>query len=306
MPKFSIIIPCYNAALTIDSTLTSLQAQSVSDWEIICIDDGSTDVTCERIRFAAARNSRITLHRNPRKGPSAARNHGASVLATGEIIAFCDADDLWAPSKLAELSDAFTDGSIDGVFGEIGFFSDTPGETPVRSTAPNGPLNVQTLLGENPVCTMSNMAVRRERFVQSGGFDESMVHNEDLDWLIRLVGRGARVVGLPRLQTYYRRSANGLSADLLAMDKGRQQALASAARLGITPTGAADATYNRYLARRALRLGLGRTTALRHALLGLCQSPRGFLLPLRRGLPTLVAAACAAAMPAVLTRRLFA
>lgn len=306
MPTFSIIIPCYNAALTIDSTLASLQAQSCADWEAICIDDGSTDLTCERIRFAAARDGRITLHRNPRKGPSAARNHGVTMLAEGEIIAFCDADDLWTPSKLVEVRDACMDPAVDGVFGEIGFFSRTPGDTPVRSTAPDGLLSVQTLLGENPICTMSNMVVRRERFVQSGGFDESMVHNEDLDWLIRLVGKGARVIGLPLLQTYYRLSTNGLSADLQAMDKGRQQALTSAARLGITPTGAAHAVYNRYLARRALRLGLGRATALRHALLGLCQSPRGFLLPLHRGLPTLVAATCAAAMPAALTRRLFA
>lgn len=306
MSKFSIIIPCYNSAHTIEGTLASLQAQSTPEWEAICIDDGSTDVTCERIRFAAARDNRITLHSNPRKGPSAARNHGAMALATGDIIAFCDADDLWTPSKLAELSDAFADESIDGVFGEIGFFSDTPGDTPVRSTAPKGLLSVQTLLGENPVCTMSNMAVRREPFLRSGGFDETMIHNEDLDWLIRLVGRGAHVIGLPLLQAYYRRSAGGLSADLGAMDKGRQQALASAARLGITPTGAAHATYNRYLARRALRLGLGRTTALKHVLMGLTQSPTGFLRPLHRGLPTLAAAACAAVMPATLTRRFFA
>ncbi|MEX0340167.1 MAG: glycosyltransferase family 2 protein, partial [Arenibacterium sp.] len=77
MPEFSIIIPCYNAALTIDSTLASLKAQSCTDWEAICVDDGSTDATPDRIRFAAERDSRITLHRNQRKGPSAARNHGA-------------------------------------------------------------------------------------------------------------------------------------------------------------------------------------------------------------------------------------
>lgn len=306
MPKFSIIIPCYNAALTIDSTLTSLQAQSVSDWEIICIDDGSTDVTCEVIRAATAQDSRITLHRNPRKGPSAARNHGAMALATGDIIAFCDADDLWTPTKLTELSETFADPAIDGAFGEIAFFSHIPGDTQVRSTAPSAPLSVQMLLGENPVCTMSNIAVRRATFIRSTGLDETMVHNEDLDWLIRLVGGGARVIGLPVLQTYYRRSAGGLSADLNAMDKGRQQALASAARLGIRPTAAAHATYHRYLARRALRLGLGRTTALRHAAMGLVKSPQGFLLPLHRGVPTLAAAACASLMPATLTRRLFA
>lgn len=306
MPKFSIIIPCYNAALTIDETLASIQAQSWSDWEAICIDDGSTDKTCAVVSAAIGRDSRITLHRNPRKGPSAARNYGALALAKGDMIAFCDADDLWTSTKLTELAETFADPAIDGVFGEIAFFSHMPGDTQVRSTAPSAPLSIETLLGENPVCTMSNVAVRKATFVQSTGLDETMVHNEDLDWLIRLVGSGARVIGLPMLQTYYRRSAGGLSADLNAMDKGRQQALASAARLGIRPTAAAHAIYHRYLARRALRLGLGRTTALRHAAMGLVQSPQGFLLPLHRGVPTLAAAACASLMPATLTRRLFA
>lgn len=306
MPKFSIIIPCFNASKTIESTLTSLRVQSVDEWEVICLDDGSTDDTCDRIQSIAACDGRISLHRNPRKGPSAARNHGVNVLARSDIIAFCDADDMWTATKLSELIEAFSDASVDGVFAEIGFFSEVIGDTSVRSTAPRGSLTVQTLLGENPVCTMSNLAIRRDAFLRTGGFDENMVHNEDLDWLIRIVGRGARVVGLPILQTFYRRSSGGLSTDLSAMERGRERALASAAQLGILPSGAAHATYSRYLARRALRLGLGRTTAIKHTLKGLLQSPLGFLLPLNRGLPTLVASAIAAAMPASVTRRLFA
>ncbi|WP_095588188.1 glycosyltransferase family 2 protein [Actibacterium ureilyticum] len=306
MPTFSIIIPCYNAERTIDSTLSCLQAQTCTDWEAICIDDGSTDRTKQRIRDVAARDSRITLCTHPRKGPSAARNHGAMKQARGDFLTFCDADDLWVPSKLAELSQVFAQGDVDGAFGEVGFFSDRPGDTSVRSTVEKGLLDVQTLLGENPVCTMSNMAVRRDLFVASGGFDETMVHNEDLDWLIRLVAGGARVAGVPRLQTYYRLSVHGLSADLDAMEHGRRQALASAARLGIRPSAVAHATYKRYLARRALRLGQGRTAALKYALAGVLHSPGGFVFPLRRGLPTLCAAVCALAMPPRLTRRLFA
>ena len=306
MPRFSVIIPCFNAETTIGQTLSSLCAQTCQDWEAICIDDGSTDRTCDRIAAWAAQDHRITLARNPRQGPSAARNVGAMELARGEIIAFCDADDIWTADKLADLAQVFTVPHVDGVFGEIAFFSTRPGDTAVRSTAPSRPLDVEMLMGENPVCTMSNIAVRRARICASGGFDESFLHNEDLDWLIRLVADGAHIIGLPRLHVYYRRSANGLSADLEAMEHGRRMALRSAARRGFHPSGRAHATHCRYLARRALRLGHARPAALRHALSGIAHSPAGFLLPVKRGLPTLAAALCALALPRRVTRRLFA
>ena len=64
---------------------------------------------------------------------------------------------------------------------------------------------------------MSNIAVRNTAFMRTGGFDETMIHNEDLEWLIRLVGTGAHVVGINKCQTWYRTSRYGLSADLRAI-----------------------------------------------------------------------------------------
>jgi len=305
MPVFSIIMPCFNAEATITRTLASLSAQTFTDWEAICVDDGSTDATAFLVRAAARDDRRIRLVRNTSKGPSAARNMAALKCATGDFLAFCDADDLWVPGKLLQLRTAFTDRSVDAIYGRIGFFNKVPGDTGVTSSVPKGDLTIDMLLGENPVCTMSNISLRRGVFQRSGGFDQAMVHNEDLDWLIRLVGYGARVVGIDQMQTWYRTSPTGLSTDLGKMASGRAQALRTAAGFGVFPSGRSHAVHYRYLARRALRIAPERGAALRFAISGLLQSPSGFLCPLRRGLPTLLAAVVAPLLPRGFRRSLF-
>ena len=305
MPAVSIVIPCYNAEATILDTLASLIAQEFTDWEAICVDDGSTDGTPALIRTAALHEPRIRLVANAGKGPSVARNTGALRHAAAPIVAFCDADDLWHAGKLGDVTRALAEPGVGAVYGQIGFFRDTPGDTRVFSTVPATPLTIAMLLGENPVCTMSNLSVRREVFVATGGFDSAMVHNEDLEWLIRLVGDGARVLGLPALHTWYRSSNGGLSTDLAAMEQGRNTALETAARYGVEPAAECHAIHQRYLARRALRLGARPGVALRHAFAGLRQSPAGFFSPARRGLLTLAGAVLAPVLPRPLRNSLF-
>ena len=305
MPKFSIIIPCFNAQETISQTIASLRAQTHKDWEAICVDDGSKDETCAMIKLEARHDPRIRLVSNLGKGPSAARNLGALHEAKGDLIAFCDADDMWLPTKLEELGTIFTDPTVDGAFGQIGFFQDCPDDAHVYSSVPSEALSIDMLLGENPVCTMSNLTLRASAFSQTKGFDEHMVHNEDLEWLIRLVGMGAHVIGLPSLQTWYRTSIGGLSTDLDAMLAGRSRALQTAAGFGVKPSKKSNAIHHRYLARRALRLGSGRTKAISHALMGIAYSPVGFLTPFRRGALTVAGATSALILPPALTRNLF-
>ncbi|KQI67806.1 glucosyl transferase [Loktanella sp. 3ANDIMAR09] len=305
MLTFSIIIPCYNAQHTLIETLNAIKAQSYPAWDVIVIDDGSTDGSRVLASAMAAYDHRITLVGNPGKGPSHARNHGAMDLAKGDVIAFCDADDIWSPTKLAELATAFEDLSVDAVYGQVAFFTARPRDAIATSTLPAGDLTVPMLLAENPVCTMSNLAIRRAAFAATGGFNPEIVHNEDLEWLIRLVGDGARVIGLDMLQVWYRASAGGLSADLVAMTRGRAIAVATAARYGHVPSRAADATYLRYLSRRSLRLGQGRLQPLRYALRGLIQSPVGFFNVPRRGLLTLIGALIAVVLPRPCAKALF-
>ncbi|WP_172293327.1 glycosyltransferase family 2 protein [Pseudoruegeria sp. HB172150] len=302
MPRISIIVPFFNAVHTLAATVLSLRSQTFEDWECLLVDDGSTDGSRALAAMLLSRDARIRLLRNPGKGPSAARNFGVS-QAQGDIIAFCDADDLWMPSKLAEIDTAIR-GGADATYGAIAFFDGQRART--QSTVPPEPLTIAMLLGENPVCTMSNLAVRRDAFLSTGGFDETLVHNEDLEWLIRLTGQGASVTGIDKLLVSYRTSPTGLSSDLSAMRKGREAALATAARFGHQPDARAEAIHLRYLSRRALRVDAPRAEALRLALSGLATSPRGFLSDLRRGGLTLTGALVAPLLPRQFRRRLFA
>lgn len=305
MTYFSIIIPCFNAEKTLAKTLDAICAQTHSDWEALCIDDGSTDTTSEIIHKFAAKDARISAATTNGSGASRARNMAAHCWAVGDVLSFCDADDIWAVDKLAQLTVCFDDKDVDAAYGQVAFFQDDKSAPTTYSTVPDKPLDIPMLLAENPVCTMSNVSVRRQIFRKTGGFNDTMARNEDLEWLVRLVGEGAHVVGYNICQTYYRTSSQGLSSDLDAMLKARKAVLRTAKTYGHNPTPAANATYYRYLARRALRLGQGRTPALRYALRGLLHSPLGFFDTPRRGALTLAAAFCAMILPPPLTRAFF-
>ncbi len=101
MPLVSIITPVYNAARWLPETLASVRAQTLTDWEQILVDDGSTDASIAIAEAAAREDARFRPLRTPRNlGPSAARNLAIDA-ARGRFIAFLDADDLWLPEKLA-------------------------------------------------------------------------------------------------------------------------------------------------------------------------------------------------------------
>lgn len=98
--KVSIITPCFNAARYIAETLESVLAQSYSDWELIVVDDGSTDESVRIIGDFCALDKRVNMIRQSNRGSSAARNSGIR-RAKGRYIALLDADDVWDPDFLS-------------------------------------------------------------------------------------------------------------------------------------------------------------------------------------------------------------
>ncbi len=97
-PLFSVVIPAYNVGAFLEETLASVLGQTCGDWELIVVDDGSTDDTAERL--ARMVDARLTVCHTANRGVSHARNLGLS-LARGRYTALLDADDLWAPTHLA-------------------------------------------------------------------------------------------------------------------------------------------------------------------------------------------------------------
>src|SRR6056297_1237246 len=104
MPKISVVIPTYNRAKFITTAINSVLDQTYRDFEIIVVDDGSTDQTQEKLE---SYGGRITNHSyTPNRGVSYARNRGIE-LARGEYIAFLDSDDYWKPEKLQKQFEFF-------------------------------------------------------------------------------------------------------------------------------------------------------------------------------------------------------
>ena len=97
----SVIIPVFNGAETLPETLRSLQGQSDPHWEVIVVDDGSTDATVAIAKGVGQGDPRIRVVSQENAGQAIARNHGLN-LARGSLIAFLDADDWWTVDKLAD------------------------------------------------------------------------------------------------------------------------------------------------------------------------------------------------------------
>ncbi|UVO52750.1 glycosyltransferase family A protein [Sphingomonas sp. SUN039] len=304
-PRFSVIIPAYNAARTIGASIATVRAQSFHDLELIVIDDGSTDATVAAARAAIGDDIRCRVISKGNGGVSAARNLGAD-MAAGQLLAFLDADDLWHEDKLSTHA-AFHAGQLDlaASFARVAFVDGTARTLDARShsTVPEGGLTVAALLGENPVCTTSNLVVDRAAFAVIGGFDSEMRHAEDQEWQLRAVTHGHRIEGIDQILVGYRNSEDGLSVDLAAMHRGW---MALAARYGGREYAGAQAVFCRYLARRTLRSGAPGTVALGYAWSGLRAHGTAYFDSPARGLLTFVAALASPLLPAALRARLFA
>lgn len=221
-PKVSVIIPAYNAAGCVRRAVDSVLAQSFRDFELLVVDDGSSDDTLEVL---AAYGDRLRPLAQANGGPAAARNHGLR-QARGEYVAFLDADDHWRPDKLArqvQLLDARP---------EIGFCSsatdvvDAAGAPvcawPCQPDA--GPLpDILFLRGTVISGSTSGVLARRSLVLAQGGFDENLRGFEDPDLWIRLAARTGYVC-LAEPLTVVVRTPNSVSGNLANM---RRATLAS-------------------------------------------------------------------------------
>ena len=183
-PLVSVVIPVFNGASFVARAVDSVRAQTCKDWEIIVVDDGSTDNT-QAVLSGFPRSSGIVCLHQKNTGPAQARNFGIQ-SARGEYIAFLDCDDLWFPDKLeaqlAILRGNPQTGLVHSNYEVIG----PHGQVIKRARAGQScePLHLAFTGGQSP--TLSALIVNRVLLEQVGGFDPNLFVSEDSDLGIRL------------------------------------------------------------------------------------------------------------------------
>jgi glycosyltransferase involved in cell wall biosynthesis len=188
-PRVSIVIPAYNAGSLIVEALESVFEQTYQDFEIIIVDDASTDDSYELL---GPYLSRIRFVRQEHAGSAVARNRGV-LSSTGELIAFLDADDLWLPTKLQKQIE-YLGNNPDCILVYADFTkSDTGGDGPLSALMSREHWQVgaefESLLRQNFVHT-SSVIVRKDALSESGLFDPVLTNAQDWDLWIRLASVG--------------------------------------------------------------------------------------------------------------------
>jgi len=215
MPIVSVIIPAYNAAKFLAETLESALGQTLSDIEVIVVDDGSKDQTAQVAQsFPAVRY----VHQQ-NAGVSAARNTGAA-HAKGEFLAFLDSDDLWHPDKLRQQVEALRQ-HPDSVFCRTEAASDPTRQAEIQrgqraSGAPHELIPDFHTSFLVPYLTTSTVMVRRSAFEAAGGFDTRLRIAEDVDFYLRVLVRQPLVVKMTQALVYKRPVPGSLGDDSVA------------------------------------------------------------------------------------------
>lgn len=247
VPTVSIIMPCYNAGHHLPKSVGSVLAQSFPDWELIVVDDGSSD---ESFQWLQSRSDpRIKVFRQVNAGSSAARNRGLGI-AQGTYIAFLDADDTWETSFLARMVGALQE-RPDAVLAYCGWQNlGLPTGDGERFVPPDyecpGKLEVLFASCRWPI---HGALTRREAIVRAGGFSLDLHNAEDyLLWL--QVAIDAPIVRVPEVLAYYH-----------FHDPAQQMSRATPARAALAHANA----QRRYLAtHREVARTLGRRAVRKH------------------------------------------
>lgn len=210
MAMLSILMSVYNGERFLRETLDSALQQTFRDFELLVIDDGSTDSTPEIL--SSCRDPRVKFFACPHRGVAPALNRGLE-LASGEFVAFLDADDLWAPEKLEAQLEALQKHPRAGAAYSWFDLLDENGNRSASKLRPPHSGNVfPELILRNFVGCGSNLLARRPALEVAGRFDESLTHSMDWDLALRLAERFELAL-VPTAHVLYRRHLQSFSAD---------------------------------------------------------------------------------------------
>ncbi|MBX7174811.1 MAG: glycosyltransferase family 2 protein [Pyrinomonadaceae bacterium] len=185
----SVLIPVYNSENYIAEAIESVLRQTYQDFEIIVVDDGSTDNTRQVIESFG---EKVQYHYQKNYGAGVARNK-CIALSRGDFLAFLDADDVWSKNKLElQMQEFEADNSLEAVFGMVENVKQKDWEQRVFQT--NAP--VENLFKG---FTQTTMLIKRESFLRVGMFPEENTIGEFVDWLLRAKEANLQMKLLPEL-----------------------------------------------------------------------------------------------------------
>jgi teichuronic acid biosynthesis glycosyltransferase TuaG len=226
VPAVSVITPAFNAAEFIAQTIDSVRAQTFQDWELVIVDDGSTDKTVEIVQRYQERDPRIRLLHQTNAGPSAARNRGMRA-AEGRYFAFLDSDDTWEPAYLSEQLAVFASHPETSLVTGVAWYRGGPHDgRPMRRFTPGYPvLTLRDIIADDTAVFIMT-TFRREVFEKIGGLDESQWRSEDYDFWMRAATAGFVFRRNSRPLGRYRVRNGSLSQSTVEMLQGLLQSYA--------------------------------------------------------------------------------
>ncbi|HEX3249075.1 MAG TPA: glycosyltransferase family A protein [Pyrinomonadaceae bacterium] len=225
-PLISIVIPAYNVSSYIGDALRSVFVQDFKNYEVIVVNDGSTD-TPELEKVLEPYREKIVYINQENRGISAARN-AALQVARGELIALLDSDDIWMEGKLSEQL-TFMKQGFDMVYSDAVLIGDFPwpeGTTFMDRSPSNGPVTLHSLLDLQVTVVVSTVVMRKDLVVQVGGFDEGDRNIvEDFDLWLRLAHAGARIGYQRKVLAKYRYRSDSVSASRIKLHQAALRVL---------------------------------------------------------------------------------
>lgn len=200
-PRVSVVMPVKNRPVLVRDAVVSIREQSYDNWELLIVDDLSTDETPEVLTELANIDARITVLTNTGSGVSAARNTGLAT-ATGDYIAFLDSDNTWTPDYLELMIRGMLSQNIDWAYSGNRLVGNTPDD--VQYMAYEG--GIEDLLIRNHI-DMNVMVISAELIRRAGGFDETIKRWVDFDLVMRLMTMATPVL-FPFIGCNYDHSMN--------------------------------------------------------------------------------------------------
>jgi len=183
-------MPVYNVAAYVAASVASVQAQTFTSWELIVVNDGSTDETCRILQSLAREDHRIRLTSQQNAGVAKARNRGLD-MAQGDVLVFLDGDDLWRKDYLEQTLAKLEEFQAGFVFCGVEYLEANGSLRPCVMKLPQGILTPDALIeamlsGAITLC-MGSVALRRTPAVRSLRFTEGCRYGEDTEYLIRVL-----------------------------------------------------------------------------------------------------------------------